>query len=399
MATILLTGELGSGWGHHARLSTFRGLTATGHQVFAAVRDANDWQLFLGPAIRMFTAPRIATGGTAIIPHAHSFAHLLHNVGFGDAQALKQALQNWRLLYEEIRPDIIVADHSPTALLAARGAGITRILIGTGFTVPRPETPFRNLRHWSPLAPATLIEFELQLLEIVNQVLRDFHQPLLSSLSGLYTDVEYTSLQTYRELDPYGERSGVTYDGICFSDGGGAPRWPSGRGPRVFAYLKEFPALEPLLKLLRDRRFSTIVVCNDIQPQRVQQFASDTLRIETLPIELGQVSTEAELAILNGGHGATAAMLLAGTPILQLPVSLERTLNAHHSAKLDAAICCPPDNPRRIAESLEKILSCDRWTLGAKKFAQRYADLDFKQTPQRLTEIVATFANQSDHAS
>ena len=50
-----------------------------------------------------------------------NFAHLLYNNGFYDADSLKATVQAWRELYETVRPDLIVFDHSPTALLAACG--------------------------------------------------------------------------------------------------------------------------------------------------------------------------------------------------------------------------------------------------------------------------------------
>ena len=50
-----------------------------------------------------------------------TFAHILHNIGFSNVAELTTMTGAWRQLFEHVRPDLIVFDHSPTALLAASG--------------------------------------------------------------------------------------------------------------------------------------------------------------------------------------------------------------------------------------------------------------------------------------
>src|SRR5208337_1246155 len=73
-----------------------------------------------------------------------TYAHVLHNIGFDDPRPLAGLMEGWRSLFMAIRPDFVVFEHSPTALLAARGLAVRKMLIGTGFTIPPPVYPFPN---------------------------------------------------------------------------------------------------------------------------------------------------------------------------------------------------------------------------------------------------------------
>jgi hypothetical protein len=60
--------------------------------------------------------------------HGLFVAHLVHN-----------QMLAWKNIYEEERPDIVVGEQSPVALLTARAMGIACAAIGIGFTLPPPQ--------------------------------------------------------------------------------------------------------------------------------------------------------------------------------------------------------------------------------------------------------------------
>jgi UDP:flavonoid glycosyltransferase YjiC (YdhE family) len=67
----------------------------------------------------------------------------------------------------------------------------------------------------------------------------------------------------------------------------------------------------------------------------------DRVDFEDRPLDLGAAARECDFAILNAGHGATAPMLLAGKPVLELPLQLEQSLTASAVADMGAGEAVP----------------------------------------------------------
>ena len=144
---ILLTWELGGGLGHLMNLRPLaQELAARRHQVFVAARD-----LSLGPRVFdvlpvvLLPAPWKSRPTEQVSPVA-TYADLLLNIGCGDADCLTAQLQAWRNLFGLVQPDLLVCDHSPTALLAARAPSPRPSPRGRG----RGQSDFR-WRQWAPV--------------------------------------------------------------------------------------------------------------------------------------------------------------------------------------------------------------------------------------------------------
>jgi hypothetical protein len=394
MATIILAWELGTGLGHLVNLLPFvHGIRKRGCRIVCAVQELAKAEEFLGAeGISYLQAPIPTPVSANAIDPQRTFAHILHNHGFGDHGTLRAAANAWRNLFELIAPDLIVFDHSPTALLAARGLPAKRALIGTGFFCPLDEYPLADLRPWLPDANDRLCQDEDRVLDNANYVLSAWGQPPLGHLSRLFHDVDEQFLVTLPELDHYQDRRGslslgpsgnsdvgAKYWGVWPNIGGRLPLWPEGPGKRVFAYLKPFPALPRLLQQLCDLRCRTIVHGNGADANLRSRFASATMRFENDPLDLAEVGTTCDLAILNGNHGTTVSMLLAGKPTLQVPLFLEQGLFSQAVARLGAAVVATPDRPLEVVAGLMELLGSPKHAEAARRFAARYTDYD----PQR----------------
>lgn len=388
MSTILLAWELGAGMGH---LTTLRpighALALRGHRVVAAVRDLTRVRgIFAGTDISYIPAPVYPRKGKGPVEDPLSFAHLLANIGFTHQNALETILSAWGTLIECVRPDMVVAEHSPTALLALRDLQIPRVAVGTGFTCPPDSCP---LAHWSrngqTADPEQLARDETTVLGHVNRALESRARRPLATLGQLFNEVDEVFLATYRELDHFGERTGARYWGHWPFGVGTEPVWPAGEGSKVFAYLKPFPALEDLLRVLRAAGLPTIVVADNLDRGLVERYASATLFFEPRPVDLRAAAADCDLAILNAGHGTTVAMLLAGKPCLLLPIYMEQLLLAKKVEQLGAGCLAPLRSGPRLAEILQEMLASAQYGKRARDFAARYRGFS---PGQQVAEVV-----------
>src|SRR5690348_15509947 len=129
MATILLAWELGAGLGHLQRLRPLaEELLRRGHRVVASLRDIpRAGAVFGGMQVRLLQAPQKLRPPPDEFKPPLTLPHILHNTGFGDDMELAALAGAWRNLLELVRPDAVVFDHSPTALLASRGLPHKRV--------------------------------------------------------------------------------------------------------------------------------------------------------------------------------------------------------------------------------------------------------------------------------
>ena len=65
-----------------------------------------------------------------------TFADVLMPAGYGDANMLGSLLNAWRSIFDLVRPDVVIADFAPTALLAANVLAIPTLAMGNGFCNP-----------------------------------------------------------------------------------------------------------------------------------------------------------------------------------------------------------------------------------------------------------------------
>jgi UDP:flavonoid glycosyltransferase YjiC (YdhE family) len=390
MANILLTWELGGGRGHlYSLLPLARGLADAGHSVFLAFRDlSRAHRVYAGVEAQFLQAPFRAKRGVSPIEPARSFAHLLHNTGFDDAPDLAARVKAWRSLYEQVRPALIVFEHSPTALLAARGMPAKRAVVGVGFACPTDEYPLRDLQTWLPGEPDKIRRDEDRVLANANRALAGWGQPPLDRLAELYADVDATLVCTFAELDPYATRRETEYYGVCSETRGKAPAWPDAAGKRVFAYLKPFPGLAKVLAALERLGCSTLVVGDRLSADLQERFRPKNVRFEQDAVDLVQAAKICDLAVLNGGHGTTATMLLAGKPILQIPLVLEQVLNSRAVARLGAGAALPVARLDQIPQQFHRLFSSNTFGGAAARFSDKYARVDRQTRATRLLDRI-----------
>jgi hypothetical protein len=322
---------------------------------------------------------------TASLGPTLSFAHVLYENGFGDAQQLTALARAWQSIFRHVNPDVAVFDHSPTALLAARGHRARRVLLGTGFFCPLDVSPLACLQPWLNPDPARLAADEQRVLDAINQVLARMGQSPLTRVSQLYYPHDEHLLVTFPELDHYGVRPGVRYWGAWQSGFGKSFVWPAGNGKRIYAYLKPFPELPTLLGLLAGSGQPTIVYAAGIDEAMQRRFTTATLRFENEPLDMRQVGEQCDWAILNGNHGTLVALLMAGKPALHVPIHVEQALLVNAVLRMGAGLGASPADPRHIEAQFRQMLADTSCAAAAQAFAARHSGFD---AARQIAEMV-----------
>jgi UDP:flavonoid glycosyltransferase YjiC (YdhE family) len=379
MPTILLAWELGAGRGHLGPLRQLaEQLINRGHHVSLASRNVvTAGELFAGLPVELFAAPFLPGTPAYAVSPVRSFADILHNIGFGSPNDLAALASAWLSIYKAVRPDVVVFDHSPTALAASYAFPTRRILLGTGFACPPPGRETEDLRIWlgeqrQPTNPATVLE-NLNLL-------RQRHGLTPSgSIGQLFAEADATILATYPEVDHFGARDAGQYIGVFPFPPGPAPRWPKASGPRAFAYLKPHPLVERIVAELTKLQVAAILYTGSQDRELERRYTTEYVHVSPTALDLEAVMREADFAILNGTHATTCAALLAGKATVQFPLVLEQWVLAERAADLNAALVVPANRPQLLTEHLRRA-AAGAVPAGAASFATRIAQLDRKSS-------------------
>lgn len=379
MANILIAWELGSGLGHLTlhREPAIR-LCKRGHRVVFAARHLRPAHaVFRGTPVKVVQSPGVHSPPPDVIELAMAYAQLLHNMGYSTVGELAGLVRGWQDLIDLVDPDLLVADHSPTALLASRGHRARRVVFGNGFSLPPDRHPVPSLVPGGPVSDADVKATEDRVMGRVTQVLADAGLPALDHIGQIFGDVDGVVLTSLAELDHYPQREQAEYWGNWTrGDLGAAPDWPPGEGPRIFAYLKPFPAADALLAALEQRGHPTLIYAPSLSPRQRQAKRAPNLRFSDAPLAIDRVAETCDLAILNGTHGATIKMLLAGKPTLQIPLVLEQGLTGVRVEQMGAGLQFPGGSSAPIIRGLDQILNTDSFRSAAEGFAERYRDYD-----------------------
>lgn len=390
MARILFTWELGRGFGHLAGYRpVFSLLCERGHSMLLAVRDlANTEKVFGDTAIPAVQAPILANRSTEAVVKVYSYAQLMQNMGFADTPGLLGRVKAWRYLYDSFSPDLVIYDHSPTAMLAYHSREVRQIFCGNGFFLPPLQEPLPAMRYWENVSRNDLLAAERPVLSCINTVLKALDERPLPALWHLFDRVR-PILRTVRELDHYPNREGLQYHGILSSGHfGEPPRWPAGTGPRVFGYLYPFQTLPALLQWLKEIGYPTLIYAPEVSEAVKDSLRSESLHFVPRPLDIHQVCAGCDLGITCGNSGTTANILLAGKPVLVIPLDLEKYMLGRRVEQMGAGLAAPGLLPAGMTAKLQALLGDGRYRQAAEQFAARYAGGEAERKPEALAEMI-----------
>ena len=381
MSRILLTWEMGGGYGHLVRLRAMaEPLIKKGHAVTIALHDARLAPRYLDDLeARWLPAPSFVARTQKPLA-LKSFPEILLMQGFNDADSLYGRVRSWQGIHDLVEPDLVIYDHSATAMLAFRGRDSRQVAVGTGFFNPPRVTPYPLLRPWLKVDDEQLLKMEQRVLDITNRAAERAGIPKLDQLNDLF-DLHAMALLTYPEIDHYEDRGEADYWGIPPNPEGEALNWPTGDGPKIFAYLKPFKTLPDLLDQLKQRSAPAIVHVPVIPQKMAESYKDSNVLLTDKPVDIEQAANEADVCICNGGHGTVATMLI-------LPQHLEQLIMAQRLETLGAATSAPRLQPKGMQGGLDKLIT----EASFKEAAAGFAGSHQRNTPAGFSKKVLGLA-------
>ncbi|OOG44432.1 nucleotide disphospho-sugar-binding domain-containing protein [Polaromonas sp. A23] len=394
MSRILFAWELGANLGHIRPLvSIANALRQNGHEIVFVLQDIRGCGEFLRQhEFAYFQTPtlpgRLLPG---MSPEQVSYPEILLLHGFGNEKELASVLQAWRNLYSVLKPEVMVFDYAPTALLAARDLGIPRVAFSTGFTSPPRVTPLPCFRPWEYVPSERLLAAEARVLDAVNGACETLAISTLSALHEMF-GVEEDILATLSELDHYPGRQGAEYWGpIHEATEGEVPIWPEGTGKRIFVYLRpKSPAFKPLVSILAGTELRILWFAPGLATQTMESLQTKNMCFSSKPFAMTQVADSAEAAVLHGGHGTVATLLLGGVPMLLLPANAEQLLVARNVSTLGAGLIAAPRVVGDFLPLVTQLVQSKVLSERAKAVAKKYQGFD----PVKQIQIVVARIEQ-----
>lgn len=360
--TVLLINELGAGYGHvEPLLRVGTALADRGCRIICAMNDVVRPGLLLRrigfPVVQapIWPGHRIEKGV--------GYGDLLTLQGFESVPALRLMTGAWQDLFDLVAPDLIVADHSPTAALTAYRT-IPTVLIGNGFAMPPPDLP-----DFPPLSSdGEPIGSEARLLEVVTEVQAHRGKAAPPTLPSLFA-ADYRGVLTLPELDPYGDCRSEDVLGRIESLPDYTPR---SAGRSIYAYIgTEHPDIHDIVAGLctADAALTCHVRGDPGAFASMLEKSGATVLAE--PADLSQALPACAAVVGYASTGLAHAALAAGRPQLALPYDLEKGATAALLDRLGLARTVPTGaGAKAITEAVEALLAERRYADHAAACAQ-----------------------------
>lgn len=384
MAVVLFAWELGAGLGHLGRMvPVAKELAQRGHQPVFAVRNLRDAsRLVDGEPFDLFQAPRHQPRREVgeRRQKAATYADLLARQGFANEADVKPIVAAWDSLITLVRPALIVADHSPTACLAAFGR-IPVAQLGDGFTLP----PVESATFYEMGSGGKSAVSQSHILDTVQAVQRQRGYRIPESLSEIFaTDARFVT--TFSELDPYRR---VREEAAM----GPLKKWrrpttPHPHKPSVFIYLSgDYPQLDQVLLAFVEAGVACSAYLRDANPASIGVSRAGGVEVHDAPQHVPELLPNVSAVVHHAGLNMTAESLAAGRPQLVLPRHFEQDLNSAAMQELGVGRVLGGQLTRKdIGQSLRSLIEGDQ----AERAHELAVDLHRRGASGCLESIIET---------
>ena len=323
MARILFGSEFGANLGHiYPMLRLADRLAESGHEILFAVRSltqaaekihARGYQVIQGPYWLPPPVPNLRGMPTP------RYTDVLGRQGFGLNNILTSMARGWKDLVDVLKPDVVIADHSPCLSFVTRGR-YPMVNFGNGFTLPPSNVktfPFM-LNGTKPLVS------ESDLLGVFNSAAEELDVQPIKYLPEIF-DTEGQYVVTVPELDPYAR---VRKEGWVGPLEDHVEPSPPVREPQIFLYMAHrAKGAQKLVEAVRLSKIPATLFVRDAPADFYEKYDSPVMKMLRQPADFKEVIPASSLVIHSGGGGTSTTCLLTGRPQVIAPTHLETSLS------------------------------------------------------------------------
>ncbi len=388
---ILFAWEMGHNYGHAAQIAAVaRAMSRRGRDVWLALKNPAACMAFSKdfPG-RILQAPYypLRPGRTRRPPL--TYAEGLIPCGYDSADNLYPLIESWRALYDLVKPNALVVQAAPTALLAARGLKFKRMAFGKGFDMPPLVAPMLPFQYWKKNDDDTIKRGEVEIINVINKALsRAGAKPIKKFSEMLETNKNF--LCTFRELDHYPNREKAVYDGPLFETGEGEKiEWRKGEARRILAYVRPGrPVFGACVEALRKlpAGYDVILSAPGLPKEAKKKLETASFRIVHGPVRLDGLLKKCDLGVSHAGGGLANALALNGIPMLMLPLHIEQVMSARAVGRAGMGrALIGRIGPQHITEKINYLLSEKKYKEAAQRFAAQHKNF----SPEKLAKKIA----------
>ena len=374
MATILLTTEIGRTYGHASHLLRVGSLLGNrGHKLVAACTSVvNSASILSAAGIPVLQAP---VWPTLRDDRFAGYGDRLTQFGFISPDGLGLLLDSWQSLFDLVKPDLLVADHSPVAVLAGYGS-IPTAHIGNATVLPPTHLP--EFPRLDPNVDEVVDQGSL--LRSVQAVQHRRGRPVPSTLPALFASPA-RAIFAFDEFDPYHDARTEKLLGPIE-----AMPIPTAMPPtqRIFAYLGgDRSEVGVWAGALLDTGAEIECHIRDDTGLISRYLSRHGALVHKQPAPLPEVIARCNLVVSNGSLVVAESALAGGRPHFGLPVSMETQTNSNVAARLGTGAWFDSGAPRG------EISAAIRAALNDKEMAERA-----QSYAVRLMRRLPTFADE-----
>lgn len=396
---ILFAWELGAHFGHAATVAEIiRALDGRAEVFLAARKPENVRSIAPNLNARLLPAPGVATRAAgAAKDRSLSYPDDLRHVGWSDPGTLATLMECWETLYDLVRPDLIVAQAAPTAILAARGRGVMTATVGSGYDMPPRVSPMPAFAFWLDEMRELARRREARILATANEALkRRGKGPMAEFADVLRTDLAF--LATFAEIDHYAPRTQFEPDHppylgqIVTLDSGAELDWRKGAARRIFAYLRPGgPVFDAAVEALAARPAEEdVILAAPGAPAALEARLRGTpVRLVDGPARLDRLLPDCDIGVSHGSNGIAAAFLAAATKQLCLPTHGEQAMIARAVGDAGYGLgIIGSYGAKEIGESLDRLAATTALTARLEAAAARVVELMKTPPRERIAEAI-----------